>query len=192
MKEAYYHTPESVKEYIAAAKGFNGANLIKELDKYISPKASVLELGSGPGKDWQLLSNKYNVTGSDFSAEFISYLKKSYSHGKFIPLNAATLDVMQQFDAIYSNKVLHHLSDTELDNSIKKQVQLLNENGVVCHSFWKGEGSEMFKGMFVNYHSVESLKLLFDRYFDLVTLSEYKEFEEDDSILVIAIKRTLI
>lgn len=189
MSEKYYHTKESVKEYIAAAEGFDGAKLIREMSEHLPNGASVLELGSGPGTDWSLLSKKYNVTGSDYSAEFVNYLKTKFPEGNFISVNAATMEVDQKFDAIYSNKVLHHLTHEELENCIQKQAELLTVNGLVCHSFWKGEGDEMFKGMYVNYHSKKSIKLLFSRYFDVITLSEYEEFEKEDSVFLMAKKK---
>jgi cyclopropane fatty-acyl-phospholipid synthase-like methyltransferase len=149
----------------------------------------LLELGTGPGTDYRLLSEKYKVTGSDFSAAFISHLKRAFPTGDFIPLNAATLDLNQRFDAVYSNKVLHHLTDAELMASVKKQAEILNDNGVVCHSFWKGSGAEEFKGMFVNYHEIKEIKRLFSIYFEIVNLREYKEFEVGDSVLLIGRKK---
>ena len=67
-------------------------------------------------------------------------------------------------------------------NPIKRQVEVLNSNGVVCHSFWKGEGTEIFKGMFVNYHSEAELRSLFEPSFDILLLESYQEFEADDSL----------
>ena len=45
-----------------------------------------------------------------------------------------------------------------LIDSVKKQYEILNSDGIICHSFWKGEGSEIFKGLFVNYHNETTLK----------------------------------
>jgi len=72
-----------------------------------------------------------------------------------------------------------------LVNSIKRQCEILNPQGIICHSFWQGEGSEVFKGLFVNYHSEASLRDLFDPYFEILVLEAYREFEEDDSLLLV-------
>lgn len=185
----YYHTADSVEEYIRLAAGHNGLPLINELRPYLKEGASVLEIGSGPGTDWKVLSENYVVTGSDNSAEFIKHLKSSYPEGNFILLDAATLQTEQKFEAIYSNKVLHHLTDQQLAYSVKRQSETLSPQGIVCHSFWKGEGSECFKGMFVNYHTNEELLLLFEPHFEVLVIKDYKEFEEGDSTLIIGRKK---
>lgn len=189
MSDAYYHTKASVAEYIQAAKGFNGSELIKELVKVLPKSSSLLEIGSGPGSDWILLSKLYEVVGSDLSKEFLNHLTNTYPTGRFLELDAVTLLTEDKFDGIYSNKVLHHLTNEELLRSIKRQQELLNDQGIICHSFWKGEGDEVFKGLFVNYHTEANLKDIFDPYFDILSLSNYAEFEEGDSILLIGRKK---
>lgn len=187
----YYYTSDPVEEYINLAKDVNGGQLINQLKDYLSKGAALLELGSGPGSDWELLNNNYQVTGSDNSKQFLQRLRVKYPSEKFLELDAITLATNERFDGIYSNKVLHHLSDEELVDSIKRQHQILNTSGIICHSFWKGEGSEVFKGMYVNYHSGSSLKAAFEKYFDVLILKPYHEFDESDSLLVIAKKKTL-
>ncbi len=189
MSQAYYKTKESVTEYIQLAKDVNGSNLIESLAKVLPHAAQVLELGSGPGTDWKLLSKHFSVTGSDNSPEFLDHLNKENPSGTFMELDASTLNVHSTFDGIYSNKVLHHLKDQELMDSIQRQYDILNPQGIICHSFWKGEGSEIFKGLFVNYHSESDLTNLFSPNFKILTLSLYAEFEDADSILLIAQKK---
>ena len=186
---SYYHTKESVKEYIRLADGYDGATLISELKKYISPGLWILELGSGPGKDWKILSEQYMVMGSDYSKEFIEYLNQEHPNGEFLELNASTLMTDKKFDVVYSNKVMHHLEDKELIQSFKRQHELLNDSGVICHSFWKGESSEVFKGLFVNYLLEADLEELCKKQFDVLVLKDYAEFDEGDSLLLIARKK---
>ena len=189
MKGEYYKTKESVDEYIKLAKGVNGNQLIEKL-KHVLPNNSVLlEIGSGPGSDWKILNESYNVTGSDNSIEFLNHLFAENPTGEFLELDAITLKTSNKFDAIYSNKVLHHLKDDELVDSIKRQYEILNSDGIICHSFWKGEGSEVFKGLFVNYHTTINLKKIYKEYFDIILIESYKEFDDDDSLLLIGKKK---
>lgn len=189
MAEGFYKTKESVAEYIQSAKGFSGAELIKKLQDFLPDGSVVLEIGSGPGTDWEILSSTYKVIGSDNSLEFLEHLIRENPQGEFLELDAVTLQTTKEFDGIYSNKVLHHLTDDELMASVKRQYDLLNPNGIICHSFWKGEGSEVFKGMFVNYHREEDIKKVFGNYFDFLLVESYKEFDDGDSILLIGRKR---
>ncbi|MGB0851246.1 MAG: class I SAM-dependent methyltransferase, partial [Bacteroidia bacterium] len=111
MEDRYYHTKESVTKYIQAAKGFDGKNNIEKLKNVLATNSKLLELGSGPGSDFKILNKQYQVTGSDYSIEFVQHLNSTYPNDPFLQLNAATIDTDQKFDGIYSNKVLHHLTD---------------------------------------------------------------------------------
>jgi len=189
MNKGYYKTKESVKEYIKLAKDVNGKLLIEKLEKVLPANSVLLELGSGPGTDWKILNEFYNITGSDNSGEFLNYLMAENPNGQFIDLDAITLNTHMKFDGIYSNKVMHHLKDNEISDSIKRQHEVLNPGGIICHSFWKGEGSEIFKGLFVNYHEEASLREFHKDYFVILSIESYKEFEDDDSLLMIARKK---
>ncbi len=46
-------------------------SLLKVLKNYVEKDSKVLELGMGPGKDLDLLSNSYIATGSDSSKVFL-------------------------------------------------------------------------------------------------------------------------
>lgn len=189
MSEEYYKTKSSVDKYIKMAEGHSGARLINEFKRFLDKDSTVLELGTGPGTDWKILSVDFRVVGSDFSLEFLDRLKANEPSELFLELDAATIKTDMKFDGIYSNKVLHHLSDEALVDSIKRQHEVLNADGVICHSFWKGEGDETFKGMFVNYHDKVQLTNYFEQYFNILHMETYPEFEKDDSILLIGRKK---
>lgn len=189
MEQEYYKSKESVEEYVRLAKDVSGHELIQKLKKILKEKATILEIGSGPGTDWEILNQYYKVTGSDNSKAFLDHLKKRHPDDDFLNLDAVTLEIDSSYDGIYSNKVMHHLQSEELRESIKRQCAILNENGIICHSFWKGEGTENFKGMFVNYHNSSDLETFFGALFDIVLIEEYKEFDEGDSLLLIARKK---
>ena len=184
----YYKTKASVAEYIEMAKEVNGEELIKQLKPFLPDHSTLLELGSGPGTDWQLLAKDFKVTGSDNSNEFLHHLKTTHPEGQFLELDAVTIETNDKFEGVYSNKVLHHLQDQELRQSVLRQHDVLKPEGIICHSFWHGEGSEVFKGMFVNYHNETSLKDFFGNHFEVLLLEPYEEFEPEDSLLMIARK----
>jgi len=74
----FYDSEENVNKYIEMARGFDGRELIDILSKYVPAGSSVLELGTGPGVDLEILSNSYDVTGSDNSTLFLDRLHKSH------------------------------------------------------------------------------------------------------------------
>jgi cyclopropane fatty-acyl-phospholipid synthase-like methyltransferase len=189
MNDNYYKTKESVEEYIKLATDADGGQLIEKLNIYLPLNSLLLEIGSGPGTDFQILKKDYRVVGSDYSAEFLNRLMSNNEKDEFLNLDAVTLRTDKIFDGIYSNKVLQHLTDKQLRKSILRQVDLLNLNGIICHSFWKGEGDELFKGLLVNYQTDETLRVLFEDYFEILLLEEYNEFEDGDSLLLIGKKK---
>ncbi|WP_190808801.1 trans-aconitate 2-methyltransferase [Flagellimonas sp. S3867] len=189
MDDNYYRTKASVEEYIKLAKGVDGVELIQKLNNYLPSNALLLEIGSGPGTDFQLLKKDYRVVGSDYSTQFLNRLINTNINDEFLHLDAITLRTDKKFDGIYSNKVLQHLTDEELRKSITRQVNVLNSDGIICHSFWKGEGDEVFKGLLVNYQTDESLRTLFQADFEILLLEAYKEFEDGDSLVLIGKKK---
>ena len=189
MKGEYYKTKESVEEYIHLAKDVSGKELIGKLKRVLSSNSVLLEIGSGPGTDWRILNESYNTVGSDNSTEFLNDLINKNPKGEFLELDAVTLRTAKSFNGIYSNKVMHHLRDNELIDSVKRQHEILTSDGIICHSFWKGEGSEVFKGLFVNYHTKASLTKSFKNHFEILSIESYKEFEDSDSLLLIGKKK---
>jgi ubiquinone/menaquinone biosynthesis C-methylase UbiE len=189
MTYQYYQTRESAESYIKVAKEFDGQELIHHLGNFIQKGSTVLELGTGPGTDLEILSQSYHVTGSDFSQHFLDILIEKKIQNELLLLNAITLEVDSTFDCIYSNKVLQHLTNDELLLSIQNQLQILKDGGIVCHSFWAGTDSYEMKGAFHNYHTIEELEDWFSPYFKIQFLKFYDEMEKDDSILLIGQKR---
>lgn len=189
MPTDYYNSKKTVEDYIKLAKDVDGGEIIEKLKKYLPKHAKVLELGSGPGSDWKILNSYFKTTGSDNSKVFLNHLSNAHPDGDFLLVDAIEIKLNQNFEGIYSNKVLHHLKLDELKLSIKAQFNILGNEGIICHSFWKGEGKDTYNGLFVQYHNVDSLKELFEEDFDILQLEKYKEFDEGDSILLIAKKR---
>lgn len=182
----FYDDPENAETYVRMAEGYDGANLIAELDKVLQPGASVLEIGMGPGIDLDLLARRYAVTGSDLTSYFLTRYKKAHPEADLIEMDAVTLSTDRTFDAIYSNKVLHHLPDTELAASIVRQHDVLNPNGWVCHSFWTGDSVEEMQGMKHHYRQPHDVAALFARDWSNVRTGNYEEFDTDDSFWIMA------
>lgn len=188
----YYNTASSVDEYIKLAKDVNGLELIAQMKAILPIGSDVLEIGTGPGTDWKILNEDYTVVGSDNSTEFLNRLIANNPSGDFLKLDAITLITEKKFDGIYANKVLHHLRNDELAKSVSAQFNLLNPKGIVCLSFWKGKGDEVYNGMYVNYHEAADLESFFKDSFDIISLQPYKEFEENDSLLLLARRKDFL
>ena len=185
----FYLTPESVEEYFQLAEGIDGAELISKFQEFLPEGKSVLEIGMGPGKDLDILKRHYRVTGSDFSQVFLEKYAAKNPETELLQLDAKDLKTSKTFDAVYSNKVLHHLKTHELEASLTNQHGILNENGLICHSFWKGSGSEEFSGMLFQKYEAPDLEKIISPLFEILQMDLYSEFGSTDSILVIARKK---
>jgi hypothetical protein len=184
----YFHEEKNVLEYIKMVEGYDGSELIEILKNFLPQRSTVLELGMGPGVDLDILSSDYIVTGSDYSNVFLELYKKKNKNADLLLLDAITLKTSRKFDCIYSNKVLIHLTKQELINSLERQWDVLNPNGLVFHSFWKGNKTEEMKGLHFEYYTVNQLSDFFKNRYEILEIKKYNEFKKDDSIYVIARK----
>jgi len=182
----FYDDPENVKKYIQLCKDYDGNNIYQSLSKHLTVKSTLLELGSGAGLDVEYLKQHYSVTGSDLSDEFLKLCKNKHPEIQFLKLNALKLEVDKQFNCIFSNKVLHHLTEKELIQSLEQQVKMLTLNGLIAHSFWLGEENQEMNGLLFTYYKKEHLLSIISESFEILSTLVYKEFDEGDSLFVIA------
>ena len=181
----YFDSEANVDAYIAMADGYDGAELIALLAQYLPEGSSVLELGMGPGKDLDLLRQSYRVTGSDTSRVFLDRYRKTHPDADLLLLNATHMDTDRTFDCIYSNKVLHHLSRADLKTSLRRQKAVLNDGGLLLHSFWHGTGDEAHHGLRFTYYTEPDLQAAVCAGFDIVALEPYKEMTDGDSLYLL-------
>lgn len=170
-------------------EGYDGEQLIAKLSQYLSPASTVLELGMGPGTDLKILNKAYVATGSDNSQVFLNQYLKSNPKADVLKLNATNIETRRKFNCIFSNKVLHHLDKVHLKKSIECQLSTLEIDGIVFHTFWKGDKEEVLHGMKFTYYNEDFLEQLFDHDYEILELGSYKEMDADDSIYIIAKKR---
>jgi SAM-dependent methyltransferase len=181
----YFDEPENVDEYIRMAEGYDGRDLIAVLEAHLPAGSTVLELGMGPGKDLDLLAPTYRVTGSDSSGVFVERYRANHPAADLIVLDAASIDTERTFDCIYSNKVLHHLTRPDLERSLARQKEVLNEGGLLMHSFWHGQGEEEHRGLRFVYYTEAELMGIVGPGFEVVATERYREIEEGDSFYVL-------
>lgn len=188
---SFYKNKKNLINYIEMAEGYNGKYIIQKLKKYLPEGSSVLELGMGPGEDLKILKNDYHVIGSDYSQEFLDLFKEKNQSSdiELQVLDARILDTNQRFDCIYSNKVLYHLTEEELITSLDRQWELLNENGILLHSFWKGDKKEKQHGLIFVYYTEEKLRSIINDKYEILEVDTYEEMEKDDSLYIILRKR---
>jgi cyclopropane fatty-acyl-phospholipid synthase-like methyltransferase len=190
MIMGYYDETKNVEQYIQMAEGYDGQLLIEILLKYLRQKSTLLELGMGPGKDLLLLNEHFQVTGSDHSSVFVERFKKQHTTINVTQLDAVTMDINKTFDGIYSNKVLHHLTSDDLRTSFQRQSHILNDRGIVLHSFWYGEQEEEHHGLRFVYYTESSLREIIGSEYEIIDIQRYTEIDSNDSLCLVLRKNS--
>ncbi|EEE46043.1 class I SAM-dependent methyltransferase [Roseibium alexandrii] len=186
----YYHDKKNAVAYAEMCVGYDAAVQLEILFNVLPDGAEVLELGSGPGNDMQLLDSHYQVTGSDYSPAFVDMLTARFPDQTVMSLDAVTIAADGPFDAIYSNKVLHHLSDEELAASFSRQAQLLTPGGLVFHLVWSRlEAPEDETGLIYEARNEVALEEAMGSAFEVLETHSFGEFDADDSLAILAKKK---
>ena len=185
----FYDKKENIEKYRKFSDAYDGADLIGALERFLPRESTLLELGMGPGKDFDLLKTIYNVTGSDNAVQFIDLNREKYEEADLLLLDARSLETDRTFDGIYSNKVLVHLTRQELCDSLARQHELLNDNGLVMHSFWYGNKEEVYDGLRLAFYTESQLEALFEECFEVIDIGRHQKVLKDDSVYVLARKK---
>jgi cyclopropane fatty-acyl-phospholipid synthase-like methyltransferase len=182
----FYNDKETAQKYIEMAEGYDGRELVDILIRHLPPGAEVLELGMGPGKDLDMLGEHFQAAGSDLSEYFLERYRAAHPDADLLLLDAIELQTDRRFDAIYSNKVLHHISDEELEKSLVRQKAVLRDGGHILHSFWKGTGVEDYgEGLQCFNREADGLRSIVGSVFEVIEVAAYQEFEPEDSLYVL-------
>ena len=188
----FYDVAKNCDAYTEMAKGFDGRELVVFLREHLAT-GRVLELGMGPGVDQDLLRETFDVVGSDSSKVFVDRYREKHPDADVRILDVLNLEhdlVGEQFDAIYTNKVLHHIYPDELTRSLTQQAAVLKTGGLMLHTFWVGEPrSEEGHGMLFTYYDEPSLRAAIPDTLEVVDLSFCQDMERDDSYRLLLRKR---
>ncbi len=185
----YFDTEEHVDQYIQLAQGYDGASLIERLKEYLKEGSTLLELGLGPGKDLLLLKEHYKVTGSDNSQIFLDRFRDKHPEADLLLLDAVKIETDRIFQAIYSNKVMHHLNLQLMKASFSRQGEIVEKGGIIMHSFWYGNEVERIEDMEFYQVTEQTLETLLPPQFEILEMVRYQEMEEGDSLYVVCSKK---
>lgn len=186
---SYFHDLDNASEYARECEHCDATEQVALLHDVLAVNASILELGSGPGNDLELLSRHYDVAGSDESPAFLSILKARHPGFTILKLDAEKIETTDSYDAIYSNKVLQHLSDAQLVKSFARQAELLHPEGYVLHLIWC-DLDDAPTDIFPVFETRDEGQIaeLMGTNFRIVAAEAYSEFKPDDSLAILARK----
>lgn len=183
---AFFDDLQNVLRYEKTAEGFDGRELVERLVARLDPETAVLELGMGPGRDLDLLLEAgVSATGSDAAQPFLDRYGERGGEAETLLLDARTLETDRPFGAIYSNKVLQHLTPDELRASLRRQAELVGVGGLLFHTFWRGADEETHHGMLFCRYEEDALAELLPPGLRIEEAGRYCEIWEEDSLWVL-------
>lgn len=119
----------------AYAEGFSfvsryGTSVLDLLDG-LPAGARVLDLGCGEGTLAQELSDRgFDVVGADASAEQLARARREHPGIAFVQADATELAFEGEFDAVFSNAVLHWVDDVLQDGTLARIRRALRPGGI--------------------------------------------------------------
>jgi 2-polyprenyl-3-methyl-5-hydroxy-6-metoxy-1,4-benzoquinol methylase len=162
----------------------------------IKNKATILEIGCGPGNITKYLLSKrpdFNIFGIDIAPNMIELAKINNPKANFAVMDSRNIsEIETKYDAIVCGFCLPYLSETDSQKLIFEANYLLNDSGFLYLSFVEGDpnksgfqaGSTGNRSYFY-YHNLDQLKaqLLQNSFEDLKIFKvEYKKSEKEQDI----------
>jgi len=139
------HSAELIKRYDNA----DMSKLHKLFLQYIKPKATVLDIGFGSGRDLQFLKeNNYDIWGIDPSNEFLKNVKTKFSDisNHFIqgevPFLTDTPPFPIKFNAIIAIAMWMHLKKEQYKNIVNNIVSISANQATIIISYSQGSRSK--------------------------------------------------
>lgn len=118
------------------------------VQQFISDK-NVIDIGCGTGYGCKLMSESAKrVVGIDYDKSAIEYCQKKFgsSNIEFRHLNAASLDLNEQFDVAVSFQVIEHIQN--LSDFIERIKRIIKPDGIILLSTPNVKGKEDVKNPF--------------------------------------------
>jgi cyclopropane fatty-acyl-phospholipid synthase-like methyltransferase len=172
------------RAYVDSRSGLDGLGLVLKLRLHLPAGSNLLELGIGSGADLILLNKYFEVTGSDYSRQFLELFAEKQPNIPLLEIDAVTIDTTDHFDCIFSNKVLHHLSEPELKESLCRQCEIVRDEGILFHSFWLGTEKRFADHLHFNRYSENEIVDLFEPFGSIIDQGRYSELNKDDSYYI--------
>jgi SAM-dependent methyltransferase len=162
----------------------------------IKNKATILEIGCGPGNITKYLLSKrpdFNIFGIDIAPNMIELAKINNPKANFAVMDSRNIsEIETKYDAIVCGFCLPYLSETDSQKLIFEANNLLNDSGFLYLSFVEGDpnksgfqvGSSGDRSYFY-YHNLDQLKtrLLENSFEDLKIFNvKYKKSEKEQDI----------
>lgn len=138
---AYNSNPE---KYIDQTMNMVPYDWIDKMEKLLPPNGKVLDAGCAYGRDAnEFFERGFEVVGVDLSEELLAKGKEKFPGLTLKQMDVRKLDFKdKKFDCVWCNAVLLHLTDPDIEKTLKEFHRVLKKDGVLYTSFQEGDGTE--------------------------------------------------
>lgn len=141
ISQAYYD--RNAIEYAAATRDVDVSELYERFLKYLPPNASILDAGSGSGRDTlAFIGRGYDVDAFD-SSRALCQLSTQLTGVNARNLRFQDFEDVDQYDGIWACASLLHVPRYELTDAVQRLVRSLKDRGVIYMSFKHGSGERI-------------------------------------------------
>jgi ubiquinone/menaquinone biosynthesis C-methylase UbiE len=145
-KQSYQATADEFARNVADLAPIGS---IEKFFKLLPPKAKIIDIGCGSGRDAKIFSNMgADVLGIDFCSNLIDIANKSAPLSEFQVMDFETMNFpAASFDGAWSACSLGHSSKEAFPDVLKRIHLLLKENGYFYLALKKGSGESLDKDL---------------------------------------------
>ncbi len=142
-------TTETIQTYnkIATEYAQNIATLsveeeVEKLTTFLKPPGLVLDLGCAAGRDSKILKDLgFDTIGVDLSEKLLEIAKKNNPSIPFVEADIRKLPFPDNyFDGLWANAVFHHLTKTEMPETLREWYRILKKDGIMFIKTKMGQG----------------------------------------------------
>lgn len=170
------------------------------LDKFCaeitSDKASILDVGCGPGNVTQYLIKQrpdFNILGVDIAPNMISLAKKNNPSAVFKVMDGTQIfDLNNTYNGVVCAFLFPYLSKEKAIEFIRSAVKLLKKDGLLyistmedlnINSKFQGASQDKNDQLFINYHEMGYLTDTLKEHGLDIILSTQQEFHQKDGTI---------
>ncbi len=186
----YYE--KNAESYIEETIKCNMEEQYKLFTKYLIPKAKILDIGFGSGRDIEyFISKGYQAEGIDVTKAFVKNMQEK---GYTVYLKAAEdLDFINYYDAIWACASLLHVKKDCLNEVMEKCALALKENGIIYCSFKYGDFEGIKNGRYFNYLNEKDINEILKNtnlnLLEMVITNDVREDRKDEKWLNLVLRK---
>lgn len=174
----YYN--ENVNEFVSKVHHLEMTFLYGKFERLLQSNASILDVGSGSGRDSLYFhKNGYTVTSFDASEALVEFSRDFLDN-----VHLATFESFESselYDGIWACASLLHVDRFRIQIIIQKYIDMIKKEGVFYMSFKSCEYDYIKDGRQFTCFTIDTLKSLVNKFNDIkiVDLFETQDVRDD-------------